>query len=175
MKLRSGTLVRNNASRPKRKIVRKMVNPPNNNGEQPPHFIGENTATVNVIEAMPSTVSMTVIPSSVQSGPVLSSPVRTHGQPLTPRLVGTNSFRLYVIGFTIPMNDCEKPYGMSTSTMANLHNSTSTITDPMVIIILPLQGSESAVNNLGRSTQTSRVGFSAQLSTFTTNSAAVLR
>lgn len=59
MRLRNGTIARNNESKPKRKYVRKMVNPPNNSGEQPPHSTGDNTVTVNVIEAMPSTASTT--------------------------------------------------------------------------------------------------------------------
>lgn len=81
----------------------------------------------------------------------------------------------YVTGFTMQMSGCEQPYGMLTSTMANLHNSTSTFTGPMATIISPLQGSGSAVNNLGRSTQPPELGFSAQLPVFTTNSAAILR
>lgn len=68
MKSRSGKVARNNASRPKSKYVRKMVNPPNNNAEQLPHSIGENTTTMNVTEAMPSTASTTTISSSVQIG-----------------------------------------------------------------------------------------------------------
>lgn len=152
-----------------------MVNPPNNNGEQPPHSTRENTVVVNVTEAMPSTVSTTTIPSSAQSGPVLSSPMRTQGKPVTPRPVGPNSFRSYVTRFTMPMSGREQPYGMPTSTMENLHNSTSTFTYPMATIISPLQESGSAVNNLGRSTQTPGMGFSTQLPTFTTNYVAVLR
>lgn len=124
---------------------------------------------------MPSTASTTIIPSSAQIEPVLSSLVRTHGQPVTPRPVGASSFRPYMTGFTIPMNGHEQPYGMPTSTMTNLHNSTSTFIDPMTTIILPLQGSGSIVDNLGRSTQPLGVVFSAQLPTFTTNSTAVLR
>ena len=126
-----------------------MANPQINNGEQPSHSIGENMAITNMTEAMPSTVSTTTIPSSVQSGPIISSPVRTQGKPVTPRPVGTSSFKPYVAGLTMPMNDREQPYGMPTSTMANLHNSTSTFTDPMANIISPLQGLGSAINNLG--------------------------
>ena len=92
-------------------------------------------ATTNVTEAMPSRTSATIISLSVQNGPLLSSPVRTHGATGNHK---TNSFRPYVTVFTIPMNGHEQPYGMPASTMVNLHSSTSTFTDPMATINLPL-------------------------------------
>lgn len=64
-------------------------------------------------------------------------------------LYETTRPRPYVIGFSMPLNGHEQSFGMSTSMMASLHNSTSTYADPLVNASSPLQGS--GVNNLGRS------------------------
>lgn len=78
--------------------MRRMVDLPNNNGET--------TVAVSVSEAIPSTASMTTIPSSTHGGPILS-PVRMQGQPVIPPPVGSCAFRPYVTGFTMPLNGRE--------------------------------------------------------------------
>lgn len=151
MRLRSGKVTTNKEAIQKRRYIRRMTNPPNNNGET--------MVEVSMFEVIPSTTSTTIIPSSTHSGPILS-PVRTQGQPVTPYPVGTNAFRPYVSGFTMHLNDCEQPYGMPTSTMENLQNATSTLADPLMNIFSPLQGYESVVNNVGWVNQPPGVGFS---------------
>lgn len=128
MRLRSGKVATTNEATPKRRYVRRMLNPPNNNLET--------TATIYVFEAIASTASTTTISSSTQSGPILS-PVRMQGQPVTPP-VGTNAFKPYVYGFTMSLNGREHPYGMPISMMENLHNATSTFVDPLMDMFLPL-------------------------------------
>lgn len=147
MRLRSGKVATNNEPIPKRRYVRRMANPPNNNGEQPHWSTGETTAITSVSRAIPSTTSMTTIPSSTHSGLILS-PVRMQGQPVTPPPVGTGAFRPYVTGFTMPLSGREHLYGMPTLMMENLHNATTTFADPLVNMFSPLQGSGSAVNNM---------------------------
>lgn len=130
---------------------------------------------VSVSEAIISTTSTTIIPSNTHSGPVLS-PVRMQGQQVTPHLVVSSAFRPYVIGFMMPLNGHKQSYGMPTSMMANLHNITSTPTDLVVNTFSHMQGSESAVNNMGQINPPLGVGFSTQqMLNFTTNSAVVLR
>lgn len=102
-------------------------------------FNGETTVAISVSEANPSTASTTAIPSNTHNGSILS-PVRTRGQQVTPPPVGYSAFRPYVTGFTKHLNSREQPYGMPTSMMANLHNATSMLADPLVSMFYPLQG-----------------------------------
>lgn len=152
MRLISGRIARKSEALPKRKNIRRMVNPPNNNGEKPSRMTGESTIVAIVTEAILLTMSTTIIPSSTQSGPILSL-VITQSQLVTPRPIMSSTFRLYVHGFTMPMDGCEHPYGMPTSVMMSLHNSASTFVGPTVTMYSLLQGSGSAVNNPGRTTQ----------------------
>lgn len=132
MRLRSGKVAINKKEIQKRRCVRRVANSPNNNGET--------TTVVSVSEAIPSTMSTTIIPSSTHSGPILS-PVRMQGQQVTSPLVGSSIFRPYVAGFTMPLKGREQPYCIPTSMMENLHNATSTLAGPLVNMFLLLQGS----------------------------------
>ena len=105
-----------------------------------------------VTEVLPSMMCMTIILSSIQSGPILS-PMITQSQQVTPRPVVSSNFRPYVPGFTMPMDGREHPYSMQTSVMESLDNSALAFTGPTVTTYSELQGSGSTVNNLGRTTQ----------------------
>lgn len=132
-------------------------------------------ASVFVSEEIPSTTSKMDISLSTHDGPILS-PVRTHGQQVTPPPVGSSVFRPYVTGFMMPLNCRRQPYGIPTSMMANFHNTMLILDDLLANMLSPLQGYGSVVNNTGRINQPSWVGFSTQqMLNFTTNSAAVLR
>lgn len=115
MRLRSGKITIDNEAIQKRGYVRRMANSPNNNGET--------MTAIYVFEAIPSTASRTSISSSAHSRPILSH-ARKQGKQVTPPPIGSNAFRSYVTGFTMPLNDREQPYGMLTSMMENLYNVT---------------------------------------------------
>ena len=53
----------------------------------------------------------------------------------------------------MPQNGRERPYGMPSSFMMGLHNSTSTYSDPVMNVTSPLQDSGSTINNRGRNVQ----------------------
>lgn len=73
----------------------------------------------------------------------------------------------------MPLNGREQPYGMPTSMMVSLHNTTTAFADLVVNIFPPMKGSESAVNNMGRINPSPGMGFSTQqMPNVTTNSAA---
>lgn len=122
------------------KYMREMANPPSNNGET--------TVRISASEAISSMVSTTTTMSNTHIGPILSS-VRMQGQQMTPPPVGSSAFRSYATGFTIPLNGREQPYGMPTSMMENLHNTTTSFDDPLVITFSPLQGFGFVVHNMG--------------------------
>lgn len=167
MRLRNGNITTDNEAIQKRRYMSRMENPPNNNGET--------TAAISLSKAIPSTASTTAIQSNFHSGPILSL-VRKQGQQVTPPLVGFRAFRPYVVGFTMPLNSHKQPYCMPTPMMANLHNVTSTLVDPVVNMFSPVQGSRSPLNNMGRINPPLGMGFSTQqMLNFTINSAAVLR
>lgn len=89
--------------------------------------------------------------------------------------MGNNSFRSYVLGFSMPLNGRKHPYGMPTSTMTSLHNTTSTFTKHVGNTPLPLQGSNLAINNMVRISQPLGMGFTIQTSNLTNHYAAVIR
>lgn len=167
MRLRSGKIITDNEAIQKKGYIRRMENPPNNNGET--------TVTVSVFETIPSTASTMAISSSAHSGTILSL-VRTKGQQMTPHPVGSSAFRPYVAGFMRPLNGREQPYGMPTSMLTNFHNAKSTLANPLVNMFSPLQGFDLVVNNTGWINQPPMVVFpTQQMPNFTTNSGAVLR
>lgn len=94
------------------------------------------------------------------------NPLGMKGPPETPPPRENQFFRPYMTGFSMHLNVCEQPFGMPTSMMENLHNSTSMYIDPLVNASSPLQGSGSIVNNLGRS-QPLGMGFHTQMSNLT--------
>lgn len=130
-----------------------MGNPPSSNGET--------TTAISASEAIPSTMSTTTTLSNAYIGPILS-PVRMQGQQMILILVGSSAFRLYATGFTMPLNGREQPYGMPSSMTKNLHNTTTTFVGPMVNTFSPVQGSGSAVHNLGQINPPPRMRFSTQ-------------
>ena len=83
-----------------------MVNPPNNNGEQPSPSAGESTTALSGTESIPVQTSTTGISANAYSGPVLSL-VHTKGPLVTPRQPGVNNFRNFPYGFTILMDGRE--------------------------------------------------------------------
>lgn len=147
--------------------MREMANLQSNNGET--------TAVVTSSKANPSTVSTTTSSSNTHIGPILS-PVTMHGQQMVPPPVRSSAYRPYATGFMMPLNGREQPYGMPTSMMANLHNTTTVFADLVVSTFSLIQGSGSAVDNMGRINPPPGMGFSTQqMPNLTTNSAAILR
>lgn len=149
-------------------------NPPNN-GELPlSSSTGGTTVIISVFEPIPPTTSTTPMESIAQSGSILSY-VGTHGPLVTSSLVGTNLFGPYMHGLSMPLNGSEQPYGMPTSMMASFHNTTSMFTEPVVNATSPLQGSDSAINNMVIMSQPLGMGFPIQTSNLTNNSTTVIR
>ena len=89
MRLRCGKITKREVRKPVRRYVRRMVNPRNNNGDQPSNSAGTGTVFAIVTEPIPSTVSTTVIPSTTVApmippeGTVLSPIPQSH--PVTSR------------------------------------------------------------------------------------------
>lgn len=87
--------------------------------------------------------------SNSQTGPILTY-IGPQGPPGTPPPMGNVSYRPYgPPGFTMPLGGCKQPYGMLTSLMASLYNTTSTFSKLVMNITSPLQGSGSTINNMG--------------------------
>lgn len=75
----------------------------------------------------------------------------------------------------MPLNGREQPYGMPTSMMASLHNTSSTFAELVVNATSPLQGFGSDINNMVRISQPLGMAFTIQTSNITNHYAAVIR
>ena len=114
------------------------------------------SVAINNSTTMPLSSSAAGIPSNAQIGSVFTH-VGNQAQCPTPRPPGFETFR--------PLRE-PPPYGMPTSFMAGLHNST-TITQSLV------QGYGSRMNNMGRNTQNQ--GSFTQMPILTTSNQAAFR
>ncbi|KAI5391002.1 hypothetical protein KIW84_076025 [Lathyrus oleraceus] len=87
MRLRSGRITKREIRKLKRKYVKRMAIPRNNNGEQPSNSTGAGTITATSTEPTPSiasvtsTPSMMVTPTTVQEG-VIFPPSITQSHPI---------------------------------------------------------------------------------------------
>ena len=102
-----------------------MANQPNN-GEIPPPITAETTIIPTVSETIPSTVGSAPTLTVTQTGPILSyvGPRGPLGTP--PPRVNPGSRPYVPPGFSTAWMGRDQPYGMPTTEMASLMNSTST-------------------------------------------------
>lgn len=136
--------------------------------------VGNVVTTVNT-DVGPSVVTSTPTLSSTQRGPILTY-VGPQGPPGTPMPLENVPHRPIVpLGFSIPWNNQEQPYGMPTTFMTNLQNANSTYSNPRMNITSPLQGYGSAINTVGRINPQVGTNMLSQASNFTNDFAQVMR
>lgn len=130
--------------------------------------------TMPVYEPEPFMASSMSTHSIAHTEPILTC-IGSRGPPNTPPPIGNVPNRpLVPPGFSIPFGGREQPYGMPISVMASLHNAASTLTEPVVNITSPLQGSGSGVN-VGQNNQSLGLGYQTQMPNLTNNYAIVWR
>lgn len=175
MRLRCGKIKKREVRRPVRRYIRIMVNPRNNNGDQPSNSVGTGTISATVIEPIASTASATVTPPKMVVPMMLPEgkvyPLIPQSHLVTPRPIVASDYKLFAIKITMPVPWHKQPFGMPTMVMESLQNNPLTFVDNATNGYSSIMEYGSAIGNHGRNMPLSiRMGFGSQaMPALTTN------